>query len=173
MEKNLALENTHQNEQFTVISAEQYEIIRQQIMSQYKPIITQKRPVCTATDKLGKSIEAMASSLSVAVIEALIGRRPLKQIERWFSKSCYETVRRRASVTRDAIACQYANPAASYSPYSKTIKLPKVKRARAQKVAEGKYEVCVLITDGSRTRAMALRIEKYYKNWHITEIEIA
>lgn len=157
---------------FTVISAEQYEMIRQQVMM--RPITaTTKRPALASSDKLSRSIEAMAASLAVSIIEGLIGRRPLKQLERWFSKSCFDVIRRRAAITRDAIACQYANPAVSYSPYSKTIKLPKVKRSRAQKVTEGKYEVCVLITDGVRTRAMAMRIEKAYNNWHITEIEIA
>lgn len=167
-------EPTPNNKNYSVISAEQYEAFRKQVMDQpfERPAYT-RHPVLAATDKLGRSVEAMASSLSIAVLEALIGRRPLKQIERWFSKECFDKVRRRASITRDAIACQYANPAATYSPYSKNAKLPKVKRTRAQKVAEGKYEVCVLVTDGQRTRAMALRVEKSYNSWHITDLEIA
>lgn len=164
---------TPPDKNYSVISAEQYEAFRKQVMQQRFERPLNRAQILGSTDKLGRSVEAMASSLSIAVLEALIGRRPLKQIERWFSKDCFDKVRRRASITRDAIACQYANPAASYSPYAKDVKLPKVKRTRAQKVAEGKYEVCVLVTDGQRTRAIALRVEKSFKTWHITDLEIA
>lgn len=157
---------------YSVVSAEHYQAFRRQLELQQNLIKPSADPL-QPTDRIGRSVEAMCASLTVSILEALIGRRPVTQLERWFSKTCFQKVQRRASITRNAIACQYANPAIQYAPYTKIIKLPKVKKVRAQNVGEGKYEVCVLVTDGQRTRALALRVERVHNNWHITDLEIA
>ena len=113
------------------------------------------------SDSAARSVEILCSGLCLGIVEMLAGHRTLEQFRKWFSPSCCaelqalgQTIRSQRSQTRRTAT-------------------PRVLRSRAQKVdnANGGYEVTLVVHDGVKVRAMAMRVIERYSTWHITAVE--
>ncbi len=74
------------------------------------------------------------------------------------------------------LLCRAAGPRADNTlseVTDSTNRNPRVLRSRAQKVdnAKGGYEVTLVVHDGVKVRAMAMRVIERYSTWHITTVE--
>ena len=113
------------------------------------------------SDSAARSVEILCSGLCLGIVEMFAGHRTLEQFRKWFSPSCCaelqalgQTIRSQRSQTRRTAP-------------------PRVLRSRAQKVdnAKGGYEVTLVVHDGVKVRAMAMRVIERYSTWHITTVE--
>lgn len=113
------------------------------------------------SDSAARSVEVLCSGLCLGIIEMLAGQRTLAQFKHWLSPSCYTALQE----LKTALLSDGSRP--------KRTGTPRVIRARAQRVdnASGGYEVALVVHDGVRIRAMAMRVVERYSNWHITTVE--
>ncbi|MFW0154442.1 Rv3235 family protein [Rothia sp. P6271] len=164
-------ESTPNQQRFTVISAEEYERFRQALAQEENINFRPKKPVHPSNAEC-KAIEIMCAGISVAILEVFAGRRPPQHIARWLSQECYQRVTQRAQLTQQLLRQQ--NTRTRIKPFAtpKT-QLPKPRRAKAQKVRTDTFEVCLIMEDLTRVRAIAMKVEKVFSKWKITALEIA
>jgi hypothetical protein len=124
-----------------------------------------REPVLEAADEVHDEPAADAGATAVAIalaaIEALGGRRPLAQLARWLTPGVYEALRLRTSITARALGA-----AAGAGRH------PAPRRVRACTVGAGVVEATVVVDDGTRVRAVALRLEAMRGAWRTTALEI-
>ena len=106
-----------------------------------------------------------AGRLALATVEVLAGTRPLPQLRRWTSDDVYAQLRRRSARGRVADACpdRARGPGGAHRPT----------RVRAVHVCQPSVdvaEVSVVVDDGRRARALALRLEGADGRWRCTEL---
>ena len=101
-----------------------------------------------------------ASTLVRAIVEALKGQRPVAQLSRWIDADIFAALSRRAAlgVTVDGRPVQP-------SPV-------RVQRVHGCEVRAGVWECAVVLHDGGRTRAAALRLEVLHGRWRATALTI-
>ncbi len=98
------------------------------------------------------------AALARTAVEVLLGVRPPQQLVRWLDEPVYRALSRRASLTARTVGL---------------VKRPAVvKSAHATRLNEHTAEVAVVLQDGSRHRAAALRLECYHGRWLATALEI-
>ncbi|MFW0109647.1 Rv3235 family protein [Rothia sp. P13129] len=165
-------ESTPNQQRFTVISAEEYERFRQALAREENINFRPKRPISPSNEEC-KAIEIMCAGISVAILEVFAGRRPTQHIARWLSQECYQQVTQRAQLTQQLLRQHSMRTPLKPSPTSHRAKLPKARRAKAQKVRTDTFEVCLIMEDLARVRAIAMRVEKVFSKWKITALEIA
>lgn len=129
-------------------------------------------------DSLPNPIKTACSIVSAAV-EACNGTRPLHQLLGWVSTDVYEKLQARAHVIiqrahqenqrRAHQARQSRAPNPDTAPGRTTIKII---RARVVRVSQLAAEATVILNDGSRVRAAALRLEENRGRWQVTVLEI-
>lgn len=112
-------------------------------------------------------VSALTRAVTVAALEVLAGSRPASQLMRWTSAEIVEKLRRRAEVLKYR---RLAEPA--QAPVHAAHRHAEVLRQRVCHVAEGVYEVALVIRDDSRTRAVVLRAERPQNAWLVTVLEI-
>ena len=95
------------------------------------------------SDSAARSVEILCSGLCLGIVEMLAGHRTLEQFRKWFSPSC----------------------CAELQALGQTIRSQKVDNAK------GGYEVTLVVHDGVKVRAMAMRVIERYSTWHITTVE--
>ncbi|HEY0119940.1 MAG TPA: Rv3235 family protein [Cellulomonas sp.] len=103
---------------------------------------------------------SFCGSLALAAVEALSGIRPLAQLARWVSPTVYERTARRAAITA---------PRGEPSPPARR---PTVRRIRVFRLGPGAVEASVVIADGDRVRAVAVRIEPHRGAWRAEDLII-
>jgi len=103
---------------------------------------------------------ALARAIALAVVEVLAGRRPVAQLARWLQPAVYERVRMRAELT-----VRVLGPATAARP-------PVVRRARTYALEPHGLEASVVVDDGTRVRAVALRLEPRRGGWKTTALEV-
>ncbi|MDO5619584.1 Rv3235 family protein [Kocuria sp.] len=112
-------------------------------------------------------ITALSRSLTVAALEVLDGNRPAHQLARWTTYDIVEKLRRRAELIQRR---------RSMEPAAATVQAihrhSEVLRQRVCQVADGIYEVALVVQDESRVRAVVLRVERPERAWRITVLEI-
>lgn len=160
------------SQKFQVISAEEYERFRANMIKQHQPNFEYGIGLA-ASDAQCKSIEVLCAGIGVALLEIFAGRRPIQHVAKWLSKECQDKVALRAQVTSRMLKQKYARTPLNHSPFAKNIALPKPRRVRAQRITPTVFEVCLIMQDRSHVRAMAMRVEKVYSTWKITALEIA
>lgn len=101
-----------------------------------------------------------AGTLARAAVEVLTGSRPCAQLARWLTADLYEALVRRAGL---AVRIN-GRPAQALCA--------RVRRVRATEVRPGVHEVAVVVHDGVRVRAAALRVECRRGRWQATALEI-
>lgn len=94
--------------------------------------------------------------LAQAVIEILAGRRPVAQVVRWTDPEVYERIRR--SAPREA-AARGGPPV-------------RVRRVRVSTSLDGAVEAVAVIDDGTRCRALAVRLDALQRRWLCTALDL-
>lgn len=102
-----------------------------------------------------------AGTLAQAVVEVLAGDRPSGQLLRWTTARIYADLSRRAAATaRECTAVRAGRPRAI------------VRRIHVSRPAEDVAEPSAVVSEGSRTRAMALRLQSCDGRWLCTALEM-
>jgi hypothetical protein len=106
-----------------------------------------------------------AGRLVQAVIEVVSGVRPVSQLVRWTTAPVYE-----------ALCAGVARPVASTGASTRdpaTSRLAEVVRSvRVSEPRDGVAEVCAIVQQGPRCRAIALRLEGIDGRWQCTALQI-
>jgi len=106
-----------------------------------------------------------AAQFVQAAVEVTTGLRPPSQLIRWVSDDVRGLLVRRASLTRE--------PARTREPdRTRRPRRSVVRSIRVCVPRDGVAEACVLITDGERVRAVALRMEANGDRWRVTALRI-
>ena len=116
------------------------------------PLIPAKKPRPNA--------RKFAAQITIQAIEILQGKRPLRQLQTWLNPQVYQALARRTSLGMRIFGKAERCP------------LPRLRRVRACYPRPGIAEVCVIVHDGIKMRAAALRLEARRENWQVTALEI-
>jgi len=95
-----------------------------------------------------------------AAVEALRGNRPLAQLARWVSPEIYEELAARSELTQRVLGRGAPVHHAS------------IRRIRLCRLGEHAAEATVVVDDGPRVRAVAVRLEGHRGHWRATALEI-
>ncbi|MEX3609552.1 Rv3235 family protein [Rothia sp. LK2588] len=165
--------STTMENQLIGVSLQEYERFREKVMQRELKVCQGGRPLAPS-DSECRSIEVMCSGLSVAILEIFAGQRSVNHIAKWLSHECYAKIVNRSAVTQKAMRRQRRGSPLGHAPLrSSDVVRPSTRRVRAQKINPSVFEVCIIVEDFARVRAMALRVEKIFSAWKITAIEIA
>lgn len=125
--------------------------------------------------------EEWAHRLGLAVAQVLVGLRPPTQLIRYTTPSVYDVIARRALVVSRRAAearsvrtsARGSRPATATAAAAATAR-PRifVRRVRAMMPAAGVAEAAVVVQDGDRVRAMALRLVGFDGRWRIEALEV-
>lgn len=99
----------------------------------------------------------LACTLAKAVMEALHGGTDLLPLARWIAPELREAILRQQSLARRA---------------GLTPATVRVLRARVSRPAATSAEVSIVVSDGERSRAMAMRLEDIHGRWRATVIDV-
>lgn len=126
---------------------------------------TDRSPVLEAVDEdRGPEPTAdpahVARAIAHAVVEVLLGRRPVTQLARWVTPGVYETLQGRAALTARVLGGRTSGRGAA------------VRRVRVCAVEPHVCEAGVVVDDGVRVRAVALRLETHRGTWRTTSLEV-
>ena len=103
---------------------------------------------------------AWSGSLVRAAVEALTGSRPVAQLARWMTGEIYDSLSRRAGL------------AVRIKGRPTLVRQAVVRSVRVCEVAPLANEASVVVHDGTRVRAAAVRIEAHRGRWRATALEI-
>lgn len=95
-----------------------------------------------------------------AAVEALVGARPTAQLSRWLSTELWTALNRRA-----VLGVQIAGRPQRPHPVT-------VRRVHACEISPTTCEASVVVHDGERVRAAAIRIEVHRGRWRATALQI-
>lgn len=101
-----------------------------------------------------------AATLVRAVVETLKGHRPAAQLIRWVDADLWTTLDRRAR-----LGAHGTGPDRRPAPV-------RVRRVHGCALGTGVWECSVVIDDGGRMRAVALRLEQLRGRWCATALQI-
>lgn len=104
-----------------------------------------------------------AGKMALAVVEVLRGTRSLPQLMRWTSPEVY------SAIGAQAMAAGLSRPDARTRRRAPV----RVRRVRVCEPADGVAEAAVVLLDGTRTRAMALRLVGLDGRWRIEALTLA
>jgi hypothetical protein len=93
-----------------------------------------------------------------AAVEGLRGVRPLAQLTRWVSPEVYEALQLRAELVQRAGRAPSARAG--------------IRRIRLFRLGEEAAEASVVVDDGPRVRAVAIRLEAHRGRWRAVALEI-
>lgn len=99
------------------------------------------------------------AAITRAALEGLLGMRPVSELVRWLDEPIYQALSRRAGLAMRVLGPQRA-------------RLVRVRSANATLIDQHAAEVSVVLHDGTRHRAAALRLECYHGRWQVTALEI-
>lgn len=112
----------------------------------------------TRTD-IGEASDPMPAccALAQAAVEVIRGARPLGQLVRWLTPAVYDAVGRRAALGTGV---------------SQTGMRTTIRRVRLCRFGTDAVEATVVVDDGPRVRAVALRMELHRGAWRGVALEI-
>lgn len=99
-------------------------------------------------------------ALALAVVEVLAGARPAQQLVRWLTPEIYGAIARRAGL-RVRLHGRPVRPVHG-----------RVLSVRATATENGGVEVCAVVHDGRRVRAVAGRLELFRARWRVVELQV-
>ncbi|QCB93171.1 Rv3235 family protein [Cellulomonas shaoxiangyii] len=100
-----------------------------------------------------------AHGVGLACVEVVQGRRPAGQLARWLAPGVLHAVQERAALSRRA--------GVPTPP-----RRPQARRVRVCAIDARTAEACLVVDDGTRVRAVALRLEAHRGGWRVTILEI-
>ena len=92
-------------------------------------------------------------------VECLLGLRPVQQLTRWLDEPVYDVLARKAGLTMRILGAARGQRAW-------------IRGVHVQQPDEITAEVSVVLHDGRRCRAAALRLECFHGRWLVTALEI-
>lgn len=107
-----------------------------------------------------------------SAVEAFHGVRPIHQLLEWVSPEVYETLSARAQVHASRKVRQRKLAVPGSKVPVQTQASSKIIRTRVVRVSALAAEATVIIHDGVRVRAAALRMEEHRGRWQVTALEI-
>lgn len=107
------------------------------------------------------SAESFAAAVSVHALETLFGRRPIHQLRSWFTPALYYSFARKVGLNSQVYQRN--------TPRKSTL----VRRIRCYFPRARVAEAAVILYDGERLRAAAIRAEVQHEHWKVTALEIA
>lgn len=111
-----------------------------------------------------------AAQFVQAATEVSSGLRPPSQLIRWTSDEVRSSLLRRAALARSQAAHNQA--ARSQAARTRQPQRSIVRSARVSTPCDGVAEATVVITDGRRARAVALRLEGLDGRWRVTALQL-
>ena len=110
----------------------------------------------------------IAGAVVQAALEVLRGRRPVGQLAGWLTPQLFHQL---AAAAEKPVALEPTTlgPSAS-GPAAPGIR---IRRVRAMRVAADAAEATVIVDDGDRIRAAAVRLELHREKWRVTVLQVA
>lgn len=99
----------------------------------------------------------LCGSIVLAAVEAVTGRRPVMQLARWVSPQVFEALHQAAR---------------SRGPQSTLGRRTSVRSTHLSRLSPTVAEASVVIHDGTRVRAAAVRLEVHRAHWRATVLQI-
>lgn len=101
-----------------------------------------------------------AGALVQAVVETRLGDRPASQLVRWTTREVYERIARQAG--------------SAHGPSARGARAirPVIRSLHVSEPGDGVVEACSLVHDGTRGRAVALRLEGIDGRWVCTALDL-
>lgn len=99
----------------------------------------------------------LCGSIVLAAVEAVTGRRPVMQLARWVSPQVFDALNQAAL---------------SRGPQSTLGRRTTVRSTRVSRISPTVAEASVVIHDGTRVRAAAVRLEVHRGHWRATVLQI-
>lgn len=106
----------------------------------------------------------LCAGVALAAVEAIAGERPLTRLVRWLAPDVH------ADLTDAVAQAALARRAAGTVPVPRL--RPGVRRVRLTRPAPTVVEASVVVPDGDRVRAVALRLEVHHGSWRVVGLEI-
>lgn len=101
------------------------------------------------------------ATVARACAEALHGTRPCSQLHRWLDVEIFTSLQRRADL------------AARMRSRGVRSRAVRVRRVHPCRIRTGVWEASVVLQDGPRVRAAAIRIEAHRGHWRATAVQFA
>jgi hypothetical protein len=99
-----------------------------------------------------------AGHIAQAIVEVMVGARPAPQLLRWTTSEVYAVVAHRAYVSTRRGA--------------PTARRATVRSVRVCEPADGVAEACAVVVDGSRVRALAMRLVGLDGRWRVEALQV-
>jgi hypothetical protein len=131
--------------------------------------------------RLGRAVElpdptAVCCAVAHAAVEALHGARPVQQLARLVSPQVYEQLAQRARVQQEVDRVNGVTPRAKVGNADATRTRPRastrIVTARVLRVSPIAAEASIVLQDGPRARAAALRVEEFRGRWRVSALQI-
>ena len=104
--------------------------------------------------------ERWFGSFSLALVEVMTGSRQAQQLIRWLSPDIYTAVARRSGL----FLRLHGRP--NHPMHARLLAI------RVSETASGDVEVCAVVHDGTRVRAVAGRLEVFRDRWRVTQLQV-
>lgn len=115
---------------------------------------------------------AWAHRLGLAIAEVLVGQRAPTQVVRWTTPEVYAVIARRALVAaRRSRTDGRSGTDGRFRPGIPRARIL-VRRVHVCRPADGVAEASVILQDGPRVRAMALRLTGFDGRWRVESLEV-
>lgn len=118
------------------------------------PLDEEERGAAPSTDA-GR----FAHGVGLACVEVLLGSRPAAQLARWVVPEVLDSLLDGAQLVRRAGARAH-------------VRRPLARRVRTCPVGDHAAEACLIVDDGHRVRAVALRLEAHRGSWRVVSLQI-
>ncbi|MBF0687244.1 MAG: hypothetical protein IR158_05670 [Cellulomonas sp.] len=107
----------------------------------------------------GTDAGRFAHGVGLACVEVVLGRRPSPQLARWVAPDVLESLQESADLIRRAGVLTHS-------------RRPAARRVRVCPIDRHTAEACLVVDDGVRVRAVALRLQAHRGAWRVTRLEI-
>ena len=136
----------------------------ERVLARRRAALAAERAAATAEAAVGPvptgDPTSVCCSLVLAAVESLAGIRAVAQLARWVTPEVYEALSTRAALTVRVLGARAAS------------RRPEVRRVRVCRIGEHVAEASVVIDDGRRVRAVAVRLESWRGAWRAVALEI-
>jgi hypothetical protein len=136
----------------------------ERVLARRRAALAAERAAATAEAAVGPAPTgdptSVCCSLVLAAVESLAGIRAVAQLARWVTPEVYEALSTRAALTVRVLGAGAAS------------RRPEVRRVRVCRIGEHVAEASVVIDDGRRVRAVAVRLESWRGAWRAVALEI-
>ena len=136
----------------------------ERVLARRRAALAAERAAATAEAAVGPvptgDPTSVCCSLVLAAVESLAGIRAVAQLARWVTPEVYEALSTRAALTVRVLGAEAAS------------RRPEVRRVRVCRIGEHVAEATVVVDDGRRVRAVAVRLESWRGAWRAVALEI-